>query len=538
MGKFLLWLSLSFYLYFTYHLLVKPVVLEYSLIGVLIVTIVLILFFLALKKSDLRKVTVYSFLILFADLSLFNLKVWHDFRFYFGSIVLILVVLTIAKWVGKLEKPALLALIISLIFVGAFDRSVTPLFTKFIPLWISPTIYAGETVDFFPYLIRDVDNDRKMEIVTLGNIEEVKKRIRENNEEDLKAKSDYKLKDEELFLYIYKWEKNKMVRIANDRLPAKLIQELKIELNAGYSTFPYFLSENNTLHPLVDRQSLTEEIMGFNNLFYRTVMLDLTNIAQVLSEREMVISSLKNEENHSAYRNLMIKNGELTFSFNGKEYVLPTTATKIVGIVQLPEEKSGILILGKSLEIISLEPNGVAKTLYRLGEEKVPAISTAEVLTSDIDHDQIDEIMLSFPTTPENRALILKPTNDGNWDILWKAKNEIFRFETIWHNPVTKKAEIIGLNNNYFGVNNIRFLESFSYNNYTLESNWKAFRSFINIKSGDVDGDGKEEIVGSSYKTHQLFLLKPHQIPVTLILTLLTFALLIILLVRRVRHAK
>lgn len=166
-----------------------------------------------------------------------------------------------------------------------------------------------------------------------------------------------------------------------------------------------------------------------------------------------------------------------------------------------------------------------------------------EVLLADIDGDGTDEILVSG--TPSR---ILKLVAGQELVEIWVAGDDVFRFET-----VTADGTIIGNANSYKRAEAKRYLTGYrlvadnksvgfkrvaasdsadsgsllagghiadgqSLNlatSYALAPMWRTSNTVINVRSGDVTGDGADELVAALYKDHAFVVLEEHGIPVT-----------------------
>lgn len=518
--SFLLWLGLSLFAFFFYHLLVLPAVLEFSLLGIIAVLSILFLLFFLLKTGERKPYVVFLLLLLLADKGIQNLTVWEGLPFALGLLFLLLFLFIIAKSYGKLPYPALAAMLVTLLIpLFLVNRADVPVLTHFTIAWKSEPIYLGKSIDYFPYLLRDINGDGKIEIVTLGNEKEIKAIDAEKKKSPpLKEEPAVEQKEEPLRLYAYAWQNG---GVKEGSVPSDAADGLMRELTADYPGFPYYTVENGRLLPAIQRKSLAEGMMQFGTVPFRALELDLSSLTHQMSLQKGEYDSLSQPLN-SAYHDLHLLPGMLKGMKGMTPFSYPTDATKIIGTLHVGEEEA-ILLQGKNLSLVMIEGNGEIRSFQKLTPEQIPDLPMAEVIIANVDGKPGEEVLLSFPTDSKTTAKILSPRPDGKWEILWNAKDTIFRFEGLWQR--NGQEEMIALDKSRISAHPRRFMTGYRYQDHALVQDWRSFLSFINIRGADLDGDGKDELIAQVYQKHQIYVLKPHSIPVTAILIVITLLL-------------
>ncbi|HBI03837.1 MAG TPA: hypothetical protein DDY49_07410 [Paenibacillaceae bacterium] len=267
--SFLFWVPYSFFIYFLYHLIFIPSLLEYSYLGFwgLILLLGIILFLL--KPDERKPLLVFTLLFLLLIKSFAGMEkiesYWKTFLFY--GFVFILSFL-IARFYGKLSYTAVASLLLlSLLLNTLFIRSELPLLTQFSIKWVSDKLYTGSTTEFFPILLKEINKDGKPEVITLGNTDAVK---------ELKEKPI--LKKEQLHIFAFTWDGKSIVRIPENQLDKKsIINDYPID----YVGFPYYvLNEELELTPLTQHEQLTNHLMNFGDSPFYAMYLTMKNLSE------------------------------------------------------------------------------------------------------------------------------------------------------------------------------------------------------------------------------------------------------------------
>ncbi|MET3290653.1 UNVERIFIED_CONTAM: hypothetical protein ABID98_003223 [Brevibacillus sp. OAP136] len=536
----LLWAVYAAILFLVYHLVIKVAFLDGSWIALIVFVPVLILGLYLIRPEHRKEVAVFTIGFLLLDRAFKTLETDQMKHIIQGVIGSTLVIVILAKLYGKLRWNAIIALLL-IAFLGnfTFNRDNLAVLNHFYVKWESPKLYQGEWADFFPITLYDVDHDGKMEIITYGNKDEVpplpeEEEKPETPEEKLAlAEKIVKLKTEPISMYIFTYKNGEMVRIPNEQVSAQDMAAIKEQMPVDYPGFPYYMMKGDQLLPNVQRQPYSEGMMQAGTAPYRAFLLDMLNVDKIFSERNGQMDSRSTFGHGSKFTNLSIRAGKLSGTFNGVAFSTPTTATKLLDTMRLPGGKEGLILLGENLTVMTVNPDGTTQDTYTILRKEINGLATSDIIVADIDHDNVDEMLVA--NTP---SYVLKPLADGKWDVLWvsAAKDKAFRFSnfaTVGNDP---QPEIIAKAKSWVSNYYLRYLAGFHYTPQGLEQTWKIYLPLINVQIGDVDGDKQNEIVASIYGTHQVLVLKQHNVPVMWIVILLFAALVGYGLVRRFRH--
>jgi hypothetical protein len=534
---FVLWGLYALYLYFMYHLVVTPALLEFSYYGLLGLLVLLGLVIWLCPPGWRKELFTFTLLFLllaksFGSMERVNGIAWTIFSY----IIVLAIAFLIARLYGKLSYSSIVSmLLVAILLHSMFTRSELPVLSHFTEKWASRSVYAGEKADSFPMLVRDINNDGKAEIITLGNAEEeqaktdalLDKGMSEN--EIIKMRSQKRqLETEPLHLYVYTWNGKTMARIPEAKLNKA---ELMAMIPNEHIGFPYYyLNKQAELVPLVQRQQLAESMLQFGTAPFRALTMDITNLAKQLEQSGNVMDRKDTFRPGSSFSNVAISDGAVKGNFNGRPFAMQTNATKIVDTLRLPGKKEGLVLIGEDLAVVTVDNQGRGSVAYRLSRDMIQQMVNTTFLVADVDKDQTDEILISSPY-----SRIIKPAADGKWSVLWTARDKTFRFQDYNKVGNGQGQELLTLDKSLIRDNLVRYVSSYQYSDQGLQRNWKIFMSLINIQAADIDGDGKNELIASIDKRHRILVLEQHHIPVVAILCGITALLIISLAVRRVR---
>lgn len=528
------WGFLAIYSYFAYHLLLTPLLLEFSLIGVAIGWGALLALFFLLPKKERKPVAVFIALFLFLTKALHEsgyVVFWLKL-FYF--LVIGFAVYLVARFYGKLSKPVVcVMLLFGFLLHVVVPKDQVRLLSHFIPVWESPALYTGKTIDYFPLLLRDIDGDGREEIITFGHHEEwgelVKEKFFTGIDPDARP---YDLEEEPIFLYVFKWQDGRMVRLANEEVD---IEALRPFIPKDYVGFPYYVwDERFTLVPQTQRQNLSEQMGQFGTAPFYAMRLNVHTLAQYMDVFQGIYDRQDQFRLDTPIRSIAIENGELVLETENKTVRQPTRATKIIDLIRT-EEGLGLLLMSDALELWQMDDQFNLKLTHQLGESEIQSIMASEFIIADINGDGLDEVLISTSTIRVTISRILRPLAGGEWEILFTSPDTSLRFEAFDTLGDETEQEIIALAKSQVRNHPLRYLTGFTYTEEGLKQNWKTFVSFINVRTGDLDGDGEKELVASIYDTHKVYVLKKHNVPVYTLLAVIFGLLTIYTVARRVR---
>lgn len=522
------------YLYFFYHLLVQASFAEFSFYAMLWVPLLIFAFWL-IPVHQRKQALVVTFLFVFIDQAIENVYRVDRPLYYFYIAFIGLFLFPLTRWYARIRLTSFIivfaaAFLFNVILPNQIVQALPHLYLK----WKSESLYVGDIVGDFPVAVKDIDQNGTKEIITLGNADEYPGLER-------KRKIDATLKDEPLSLFVWKWEKGAMVRVPNDSINPELKTML---LPEEYIGFPYYVMDHQfVLHPLIQKQPLSEGMMQFGTAPFRAMLINYENISHQLSLKANIYDRL---EQAGGFTNLILQNGLLKGSYHEEAFEVPSSATKIVGSIKLKDQQEGLLVLGLELTLLQMA-DGKLTVTHRITRDMQSGLAQSQMIVSDMNGDGAQELIVAYPYSK-----ILSPNVSGSWDILWNTDERSFRIREIGIfgaydidldagqrliDRDQPQKEIIALSKSAVRASDISYLTSYHYTEQGLVQNWKIFlRNISKVVLGDVNGDGTQELITTVYGQHTVFVWGRHHVPVTWILIGMTLLLLIYLGGRRYNH--
>lgn len=215
----------------------------------------------------------------------------------------------------------------------------------------------------------------------------------------------------------------------------------------------------------------------------------------------------------------------------------PFTTAALAGEAgQLPFTALGLTLAASDRSFT--ERDGLARRSGALGLAPRPATAfpapRGDRLVAgeaDVDGDGQPEQLTLFP---DRGAAIMRP-GEGEGGILWQAPNDSFRFETAGRLGAGGQETVIAYDKGFLGLDPMRYLGGYRLDkDGRLAREWKVFApGLVNPSLGDVDGDGRNELVVALYGKQQVMVLAPHGLPVVPAAYLLTLFVLLWNVARR-----
>lgn len=502
----------SLYMFVLYELAFIPAILEWSVYGVALVLSLTGLLIWSVPTVGRRQAAVLGITFLLAVRALDSIRSYPSVREFFSGLFIFILLLVIGKILGRFSiRRYFVVFMVAILLTSILDLSQTRLWTEFIVKWESPTLYKRlGTIDFFPVVLADVNGDGSKEIITQQNIKEAE----EEKEKILESGTKYDILEKEGNNFaVYGWNGDTFTEFTPDRYNP---EKLKAALPVDYQGYPFYETINRLndsegieqqMNPLVKRAELVEKSTSFVSFPFEMLKLNQTNLE----------SRLKSQAALS----------------------LPSPSSVVAEGNLVPGPPTEEVIID---HILSVRESGKDKQpLGTIDEKMVAEIGTSEVIVGDVDRDNTDELMLTSET-----SRILKIGKNGQWQVLWtsidsldeKARFQKFRFEDFAPLGKDKNPQIIALSKSYVRDNPTRYMTGYTYRDGALHQEWRVFTGLINLRAGDVDGDGENELVGYMYKAHRIFVLKRHHLPVTAAIYVITAGLIMLGFIRQRQHRK
>lgn len=502
---------IALYVFIFYELAAVPAILEWSVYGVLLVLGIVGLLVLSVPAAKRASTMVLAITFLLTVRALDNISSYTAVREFLSGLFIFFLLLIVGKIIGRFSiRRYLVTFLVAVMLTSSMDLSQAPLWTEFFVKWESPTLYKRyATVDYFPVKLADVDGDGTQEIITQQNIEEAENEKLQVIKQGVKYEI---LTDEESNFAVYKWNGKLFEELTPERYD---VSKLKVNLPIDYLGYPFYEatsrvdaeSAKQIMRPLAGRTELVEKSVSFVSFPFQMLKLSQASLERRLANQKELGQSAPT-------------------SSLGKGNLIPGPPIETVKIEH---------VLTVSEAGRNKEPIGI------IDETMISDIGTSEIIIGDVDNDKTDELLLTSET-----SRILKLNADGRWQILWtsidkldeKARFQKFRFEDFAPLGQNKSPQIIALAKSYVRNNPTRYMTGYVYRDGALHQQWRVFSGLINLRAGDVDGDGQNELVGYMYRAHRLFVLEKHNLPVVTGIYVVTGVLIFYGLLRQWRNKK
>lgn len=515
------------YVHVFYYVLLVPAFAEYSYYAFLLVPLVLAGFWLVPRELR-RRAAVLTLLYVFADQAITNVRVEGLSMLLLTVVVLFLFLYPLTRWYAGLKwAPVAAAIVLALAVQLVVPVRTMQTLTEMRPVWVSEAQYLGEFYGHLPFNVVDLDGDGRDEIVTLGN--------RDFYPESRRLPKGYPLYVEPTRVVAWTWQDGAgMTRMDEGSFDAETVAEW---LPHEYIGYPYYVvNEHFEIEPLVERIGWATGLVQFGTAPFRAMALNVENIDRQLELSGGVYDRLSS--GGALFEDVVIQGGVLSGLYDGAPFEVETGATQISDVVRMADGREGLLLKGYNVELLQFE-DGAPQVTHVLTRAMQRDLSYSQLRAEDVDGDSADEIVIAYPY-----PAILKPADEGRWDILWAVDDkrtlnisfqikDFAQFET----ADAGAEEILAFSRSQVRASQTNYLTSFTYTDEGLEQNWKVFaRGMDLVKSGDLDGDGRDELIVTYGGSSQIYVFAKHDIPVTWIAIGLTVALFAGLLGRRVLY--
>ncbi len=520
-GRYALFVLYCLYIHLAYHLLLLGSFADWSLAALLFVPIAGVMFWLV-PPQQRKAAIVYTLTYIFFDQAIQRVHWMETHWFILNSLFIGLFIYPIVRWYAKLKLvPTILALVIAFTMNAVLPERMVQGLSHLWPMAVTDELYYGELGDPFPFTLADLDGDGRDEIITIGNTDSKPRIVRIDERE-------YEIESPQFSLFVYEWN-NGLKRIPTEQLDAERIKAL---VPQEYIGFPYYvLTDDLRLEPLVTRQHLAESMTQFGTAPFRSLLMNTENIRFLLAQKGGLYDEVRET---GRFTDVRLAKGRLSGAYDGQAFDIASDATQIIGAIQLGEGREGLLVKGMNIHLYEMTEGGLTET-HVLTRAMQTNLAQSNILITDVNRNGIEELTIAFPYT-----IILEPKANGEWDILWGTRERSFRLESVM-NPGTEDETLLAMSKSMLRASDVNYLTGFTYTDEGLQREWKVFLpAVVRTIAGDLDGDGRDEIVMSRAGIHKLYVWAPHHIPVIEILSGLTVLLAAGLAVYRWRwqHAK
>src|SRR5690606_5901016 len=158
--------------------------------------------------------------------------------------------------------------------------------------------------------------------------------------------------------------------------------------------FPYYhMTESLRFVPLIERQTLAETMTQFGTSPFRTLLMDVTNIQQLLAESGGVYDSVAET---GRFTDVELDGGTLRGMFDGQAFAVASDATQIIGSIQLGGGREGLIVKGMHLHLYEMI-NGTLTETHALTRDMQQNLSQSEIVITDLNGNGIEEMTIAYP---------------------------------------------------------------------------------------------------------------------------------------------
>lgn len=481
MKKILLAALYSVFLVALNQLVAIPLMLDFSYIGLLVLTAAAVLGYFAVPRAWRRFFALFSLLILLTGYgiqSVYSDSLWRRFLEF---PLMLLILGWIAASYGRIKwRYTLTVFSVLAVMLAAVPLSEFPFYAKF------RLVYKSEHLDRRPiFPIYPIVN-RGSNLYTIGDLRKLTDKELKEATPDPKENRDLpaaaaKLKNQLEHVDVLRFAPDDGYRkhpVAKEEMAALPFTSF------GLAGFPYYTS------------SWTIEGDGVKQHFTpvddpKTVLtsfLDPLSVTVAMDERAA--------RSQAASR----KNWADTF---GTDTRPQSAGAALVGQGKfLPEGGTQLLLVGNNeLRLVDgTSPNAAPIAVYK-GTWEEPV--TRNLTVGDIDGDGIEEVLVN--STP---AKILKIGQNRTWETIWESGKKSLRFEFVEPRP-GQKPLIVVQDPSAVRNQDTRFLSGYTWNNGQLIREWRVFKTNL-LFPAPISPD---TWISGYYESPNLYVLKPISVP-------------------------
>lgn len=493
--------------------LLIPVVLDYAAVGLLLLTVIVLLWILSIPLKKRRSwigLTVFSLLL---GTGAGNVLQRDSVAV---SIVILLIMslglMALTRLLTKARLPHLFGSAIVIIVANAvLPLDLWPFLTNFGIAYRADLPMASSDFPSLPMEVAGVPGDQK--VVTLQLLQERPKDITQRAEQATQQPGDL---EDELRNANHRY---RLVAVTDTKRGGFHLEPLTPVTAKGVDPFPLVTTFFPTIRaewnveggdivqymvPAESPAVLTRMATSPGNLVPNlNALAEQTESAEVQAWNNVTGSSNVSGQDTG----LVVVNGYLEGQWAGHSVHIRVGGTRVIGAGSFtsPGAKEVALAGPNLLQIVSLPDNKVVSTYHG---------TPTQPLTNDVVSGPLDKSGQDVLFVNSSPAQIIKATTTDAWRVLYTAPNASFRFEASVPTR-SKQPEVITDDPSLMRRNPTRYFTGYQYQNGNLERIWRVYHTdVVHVHTIQFQPHGPTYLSVGIYGSGQVLLLRQHHIPV------------------------
>lgn len=495
--------------------MIKPLVQDFSILGVAAVMAIVALWWTSLPRSSRRKWVTFTLFSLFLGDGISELTLKSPFVAVSMGILMVLGLIVVAWWFARVRVRFLFATSILLVLANlALPVDEWPFLTHF---WITyhKSLHM-QTTDMTAPPLSVIQTTTGNAVVSLNNIDETDAQLQKiaETEGDSNDSLENLLRN-----YGHRYEFVELVQQNGHfqivQLPAKDLGSIE-PLQFDNSFFPFmraFWSQQGNqvvqyMAPAQSPRTVASIVNEAGNVPTNLNALGAETQNQELADWKRLLGS----SNVSVKAHLMVIEGHLVGPFEGKTVNIPVTGSTVLAMGSFTTPNVHEVLIGGAnmLQVVSLDRGKVVSTYHGQIANPLPN----DVVVGPLDNSGRDSIFVNA-----SPAFILQANETDTWRTLYKAPNVSLRFEAAVKFAGDNTPEIITDDPSVMRNSPTRYLSSYTYRDGQPEGqlyrNWRVYRTNVeNLHTVQFTPDGPTYLVLATYLSGKIFVLSRHDLPV------------------------
>lgn len=206
---------------------------------------------------------------------------------------------------------------------------------------------------------------------------------------------------------------------------------------------------------------------------------------------------------------LTVKNGHLVGSYRGGTVDIAVDGKAVLGSGSFTAPGSHEVLVGGAnlLQVVSLDGQAIVTTYHGSAQNMLPN----DIVVGPLNNSGRDSIFVNA-----SPAFIIQANASGAWTTLYTAPDaSSLRFEAAIRFQGDQTPEIITNDPSVMRESPVRYLTSYTYRAGQLYRNWRVYRSnAVNLQPVQFSPTGPKYLVMATYQSGKIFVLRRHDLPV------------------------